>query len=199
MESALSRTLNPWTTLSTRTAYESGWLAVEDRRVRDAAGRERPYGIVRFKHVGIRMLPIDNAGYTYLVGQHRYAADYYSWELPAGGAEAGEDLTESARRELSEEVGLRAEHWLKVLDLVPSGSLTDERQIGFVAWGFEQTERDPDPQEVLAVRRLPFESALDLALRGEIRDAGTIALLATVEIQAQQQNLPAELVRRVLG
>jgi 8-oxo-dGTP pyrophosphatase MutT (NUDIX family) len=174
-------------------------LTVEHRRVRDAAGRERPYGVVRFKHLGLRILPIDNAGFTYLVGQYRYAANYYSWELPAGGAETGEDHVASARRELSEEVGLEAEHWLKVLDMVPSGSLTDERQIGFVAWGFERTERDPDPQEVLSVRRVPFRAALDLALDGEIRDAGTIALLAATESRALRQTLPAELVRRVRG
>jgi 8-oxo-dGTP pyrophosphatase MutT (NUDIX family) len=51
--------------------------------------------MTRFKHVGVRVLPLDREGFTYLVGQHRYAADYFSWELPAGGAEPGVDLLAS--------------------------------------------------------------------------------------------------------
>lgn len=38
----------------------------------------------------------------------RYGRGGVSWELPRGGAEAGEDLDEAVRRELYEETGLRA-------------------------------------------------------------------------------------------
>ena len=193
----MANTSSPWTTLSCRVAYESGWLKLEDRTVRDATGRERPYGVVRFKHVGLCVLPIDRAGFTYLVGQHRYAADYYSWELPAGGAEPGDGLLESAKRELREEVGLAAEHWIALLDMIPSGSLTDERQVGYLAWDFEEVDREPDPQEVLTVRRLPFRTALEMALAGDIRHAASIALLATAKIKADRQELPPELIQRL--
>jgi 8-oxo-dGTP pyrophosphatase MutT (NUDIX family) len=188
---------NPWTTLSSRRLYDGGWIALDDNRVRDAAGQESPYAVVRFKKVGLRILPIDNAGCTYLVGQHRYGANTYSWELPAGGGEAGEDFVEAARRELAEEAGLAAAHWLKLLDMVPSGSITDERQIGFVAWGFEHVPREPDPQEVLRVKRLPFAEALACVLDGSVMDAGTIAMLATAEAAAARRALPAELVARI--
>ena len=76
-------------------AFESDWPVVEDRTVRDAPGPGRLYGVVRFKHVGVRVLALDREGFTYLVGQHRSAADCFSWELPAGGAEPGVDLVAS--------------------------------------------------------------------------------------------------------
>ena len=93
---------------------------------------------------------------------------------------------------------LSAEHWLRVLDLVPSGSLTDERQIGFVASGFEHVPRDPDPQEVLRVKRIRYSEALDLALDGSIRDAGTVAMLTAVQVRALGGALPFELVDRII-
>jgi len=188
---------NPWTTLASKRAYDGPWIALDDNRVRDAAGQESPYAVVRFKKVGLRILPVDNGGFTYLVGQHRYGAGAYTWELPAGGAEPGEDFVEAARRELAEEAGLAAEHWLGLLDLIPSGSVTDERQIGFVAWGFEHVPREPDPQEVLRVKRLPFAEALAGVLDGSLRDAGTVAMLSVAQAAAARGALPAELVRRI--
>ena len=165
---------NPWKTLSRSVAFEDGWISVEDRHVQNAAGQQQPYSVVRFKKIGVRILPIDQAGCTYLVGQHRYAADYFSWELPAGGAEPGEDLTKAAMRELQEEVGLSATQWEPLLDLVPSGSTTSERQVCFLAWGFEHVPRDPDPQEVLRVRRLPMAEAYSSVCDGSIRDGARL-------------------------
>ena len=38
---------NPWTTLSSRRLYDGGWIALDDDRVRDAAGQESPYAVAR--------------------------------------------------------------------------------------------------------------------------------------------------------
>jgi 8-oxo-dGTP pyrophosphatase MutT (NUDIX family) len=112
--------------------------------------------------------------------------------------ERGEDILKGAQRELREEIGLSAAHWLEVLDMVPSGTVTDDRQVAFIAWGFERAERDPDPQEVLQIKRVPFGEPLAMALTGQIRDAGTIAVFATTALKASRGELPAEIVRRVI-
>ncbi|MBM6580981.1 NUDIX hydrolase [Microvirga sp. BT689] len=118
---------SPWQTLSKERRYEDDFFSVDEHEVLNAAGHLAPYGVVHFKKKGLRILPVDDDGSLFLVGQFRYGAQYYSWELPAGGDETGEDPREAAARELREEVGLEAECWLQLSQYVPSGSLTDAR------------------------------------------------------------------------
>ncbi|WP_048427678.1 NUDIX domain-containing protein [Methylobacterium indicum] len=185
---------NPWVKLGTERRYEDDFFAVEDDSVINPAGRHTRYGIVRFKNVGLRILPVDAAGYTFLVGQFRYAASYFSWELPAGGQEPDEDARACAARELEEEVGRSASSWMELLDIVPSGSLTTHRERSFVAWQLECKEQNLDEQEVIWVRRLPFGTAVQMALSGEIRDAGTITALLALHVRHLRRELPAELL-----
>jgi 8-oxo-dGTP pyrophosphatase MutT (NUDIX family) len=185
---------NPWTTLGTVRRYEDSFVAVDDNRVVDAAGHESQYGVVRFKHVGVRILPIDEEGSTFLVGQFRYGASYFSWELPAGSLEPGEDVEAGARRELREEVGRLAARWFDLAELVPSGSVTDERGRLLVAWDLTRAEQDLDEQEVIRVKRLPFTEAVAMALGGAIKDAGTIVALLSAQARAQSGDLPPALL-----
>ena len=53
-------------------------------------------GKVAFKNLAIGILPIDEEGYTWLVGQYRYTLDEYSWEMPMGGVPHGENPEEGA-------------------------------------------------------------------------------------------------------
>ncbi|HEY8566578.1 MAG TPA: NUDIX hydrolase [Beijerinckiaceae bacterium] len=190
---------NPWTVLSSKRAFDDPWIAVIDHCVRDAAGRERQYGVVHYKAIGFRVLPIDDEGSTWLVGQYRFAAGQYSWELPAGSGERTEAPKHAAARELGEEVGITASQWLMINQLSPSGAVADAREVSFLAWDLGRTERHPDPQEALTLRRLPFGEAVDLALRGEITNAGSVATLLAVQIKADRGELPSEVERLLKG
>ena len=85
----------------------------------------RPSGIVA----------VADDGRLLLVGQHRYALDDYSWEIPEGGVAEGESLLEGARRELREETGFDAADWRQLCRISVSNSVTDERGAIFVATG----------------------------------------------------------------
>jgi hypothetical protein len=53
-----------------------------------------------------------------------------------------------------------AGQWLEVLRLMVSPGITDESAPCFVAWDLKQGRADPDPQEDLAIHRLPFQEAV---------------------------------------
>jgi 8-oxo-dGDP phosphatase len=73
------------------------------------------------------ILPLEPDGRVWLVGQHRYATDEFSWELPMGGVAPDMSLLDGAKKELKEETGLEADDWEPLLQRVHlSNSVTDE-------------------------------------------------------------------------
>ncbi len=162
--------------------YDNPWIRVTHRNVITPAGSAGIYGVVHFKHVAVGVVPIDDEGYTWLVGQYRYTLDQYSWEIPEGGGSLYESALVAAQRELMEETGLRAKQWTQLLELHLSNSVTDERGIAFLAQELEIGQAHPEETEQLQVRRLPFDEAVQMALDGRITDAlSVVALLAANE------------------
>jgi 8-oxo-dGTP pyrophosphatase MutT (NUDIX family) len=117
--------------------------------------------------------------------------------LPEGGGPEALPPLEGAKRELSEEAGLKAENWLPLLsDMHLSNSVTDERAYAFLAWTLsEDTSFARDSSEELSVRRVPFAEALRMACSGEITDAFTLVMLLKADHLLRTGALPPELAR----
>jgi len=64
------------------------------------AGGKGIYGKVHFKNTAIAIIPLDKDHNTWLVGQHRYTLNEWSWEIPEGGGPSEQSILESAIREL---------------------------------------------------------------------------------------------------
>lgn len=173
---------SPWTTQTTKVAYENPWLRVEHREVITPGGGDGIYGLVHFKNQAIGIVPVDDEGYTYLVGQWRYPLNAYHWEIPEGGCPVGEDTLATARRELKEETGLVASRWEKLLDFHLSNSVTDEYGVAYYATGLTQEEAEPEETEELLIKRIPLEEAIRMVMDGEITDALSILALQRVAL-----------------
>ncbi|HXA02554.1 MAG TPA: NUDIX hydrolase, partial [Cytophagaceae bacterium] len=122
----MEKDINPWKTLSTKEIYDNPWIHVREDQVINPAGGNGIYGVVSFKNIAIGIVPVDNEGFTYLVGQFRYALEEYSWEIPEGGGLKGIDILDSAKRELKEETGLSANRWTNICRIHTSNSVCDE-------------------------------------------------------------------------
>ena len=168
-------TENNWKTLSSKTVYENAWLEISHREVINPAGKDGIYGVVKFKNKALGIIPIDENGNIYLVGQFRYTLNEYSWELPEGGGPMDEDVLDAAKRELREETGLLASNWTRLARIHTSNSATDEEGFLFLAEGLSQTEAEPEETEELQVKKVPLLEAVDMVMRSEITDAISIA------------------------
>ena len=192
---------SPWQGGESRVAFESDWITVTDQTAIAPTGKPARYGLVRFKNVAIAVLPVHDDGTVTLVGQHRFPAEDYSWELPEGGAPLGEDPLDGAKRELAEETGLVAADWREILRAQLSNSVTDERMIGYLALGLSQGEipHEADETEAIATVRAPFREALDAAMAGHLPDMLTVAMLLRGYHMACEGALPGALARAMLG
>lgn len=173
---------NPWKTLSKETAYENPWISVSHRDVLTPAGTPGIYGVVHFKNLAIGIVPLDQQLNTWLVGQYRYTLDDYSWEIPEGGCPLGTDPLDTAKRELIEETGIRAQQWEKILDFHTSNSVTDEAGIAYLATGLTFGEAEPEDTEELMIKQLPLAEAIEWVWNGKITDALSIMALQKVAL-----------------
>lgn len=176
-----------WRLGPARRAYENPWIGVDHHEAIAPSGAVGPYGIVRFKKVAVGVAPIDARGFVHLVGQWRAPLGRYSWEIPEGGAEPGEDPRAAAVRELEEEAGVRAQTLIEILRLDLSNSVSDEEAILYLGLDLTPGTLAPEPTESLRQALVPFREALAAASAGWIRDSLTVAALYRIAHMAHER------------
>ncbi len=176
----MNTTENPWQTLSSTTAYDNNWLTIRHEEVITPAGTPGIYGVVSFKNKAVGVIPIDEQGNTYLVGQYRYPLNEYSWEIPEGGSPLGTDVLESAKRELKEETGLTAGRWTKMARIHTSNSATDEEGFIYIAEELSQGEHAPEETEELMVHKVHLSEAVRMVMASEITDSISMCAILMV-------------------
>ena len=163
----------PWRRLATRPVYANRWIRVREDEVALPDGRTTVYGVVQCGGC-VGVLPFLDADTVVLVGQYRYVADGFYWEMPTGAVHAGETLEAAVQRELGEEAGYRADHLEKLCAYHTSKSVVDETAHLYVAEGLRAAERRADPTEFIEVRAFPFAEVVRMVERDEIKDSMTI-------------------------
>lgn len=168
---------NPWKKLSEQKIYENPWIRLDEHQVINPSGGQGIYGKVSFKNKAIGILPIDEHGNTWLVGQYRYTLDIYSWEIPMGGVPMDESTEEGALRELQEETGLVANKLDYLCTIHTSNSVTDEVGTVFLATELQEGEPAFDDTEEISIKKISFQEALEMTMNGEITDSLSVAAI----------------------
>jgi ADP-ribose pyrophosphatase len=163
--------------ISSRTVYRGPVFSVTTDHVEEPGGVRARRDLIH--HSGsVVVLAVDNSSSTprvLLERQYRHAASDYLWEVPAGRIDPGEQELAAARRELIEETGYRATTWRRILKFYASPGFVAETMSVFLATGLRAGKAQPEADEVIAIRLVPLPTAVDMVIRGTIRDAKTIS------------------------
>jgi 8-oxo-dGTP pyrophosphatase MutT (NUDIX family) len=184
---------NPWTLIQKNDKFDCPYFTVHSDTVTHRGGKQRSYNHIHMKHFGVAVVPIDNDGSTTLIGQYRFPLDRFTWEVTRGGGRRDVPPVDSAKRELREETGYRADHWLELFAASASPGTTNSIAPGFVAWGLHRGEPEPDPEELITQRRVPFSAAVAMAISREIADLASIAAILSIEARFRRGELPSDL------
>jgi ADP-ribose pyrophosphatase len=153
--------------------YENPWIRVREDVAELPDGRATLYGVVECRPC-IGVLPFLDADTVVLVGQYRYVARAFLWEMPTGATRPGESAEAAAQRELAEEAGYEAARLEALCEFHTSKSVLDETARLYVAEGLRPVARESDPTEFIEVRPFPFDEVLRMVERSEIKDAMTV-------------------------
>jgi 8-oxo-dGTP pyrophosphatase MutT (NUDIX family) len=173
---------NPWKIVDENLAYSNKWISLHHYNVLNPNGGAGIYGKVHFKNKAIGIIPIDENGNTWLVGQYRFPTNQYSWEIPEGGCPLNEEPLVAGQRELLEETGLVATQWNQLFTMYLSNSVCDEMAIVFVAKQLTQHLPKPEETEQLQIKKLPLIEVFKMVETNIITDAISIAALTKLEL-----------------
>jgi ADP-ribose diphosphatase len=171
-------------TIAHRRVFTGRILALDVDEVEEPGGVRGVREVVR--HAGsVAALPVHDDGRVVLVRQYRYPVDRDVWELPAGKLDGDEAPEEGARRELEEEVGLRAGVLTPLSVFYTTPGFCDETMHLFRATGLLAVPPRPEADERIHVGTFTLPEAREMIRRGEVREGKTlVALLLEVERRA---------------
>ena len=139
-------------------------------------GKETKFEIV--EHGGsVVVIPVDEQGNMWFVRQYRHAAGKYLLELPAGTRDGNEPYEECAAREIREETGMEAGKLEKVGEFYLAPGYSTEFMAVFLATELKHNPLEADYDEFLSVEKMSVKAAFEMAARGEMPDAKSLAAL----------------------
>lgn len=166
--------------LTHRRVHEGRVVSLDVDEVEEPGGVRGIREIVR-QSGSVAALPVLADGRIVLVRQYRYAVDAYVWELPAGRRDPRETPESGARRELEEEVGLRAGSLEPLMVFWTTPGFCDEVMHLFRATDLEPVPPRPEADERIEQATFTLDEAMAMHCRGEIREAKTVVALLLEE------------------
>lgn len=173
-----------WRVQTTRVVYDNPWIRVREDQVVRPDQAQGIYGVVEVKKPAVFVVALtdDDAIWLLTVDRHTVGP---SLEVPAGGGDE-DDLLEAARRELAEEAGLAAEHWVELGGIDSLNGVCRAPGTVFLATGLASapgrhaeamTASEQHREGITGPRAVPVPEVLDLVRAGDIRDAEALAAL----------------------
>ena len=161
--------------------HQNPILQLLEETIRTSAGRESPWTVVAIGD-GVAIAPCHDDGSVTMVRQYRHAVGSWMWEFPAGRVEQDEDILAAGRRELAEEVGLKAGRLETVGYVHPLAGICRHRIHFLSAADLVETPMAHEPFEEMEVRRLTRAELRRLVDAGEVTDGIALSLIQRLHL-----------------
>ncbi|MCK6598324.1 MAG: NUDIX hydrolase [Bdellovibrionaceae bacterium] len=164
------------------------WIQIVTDQIKLSDGTEGIREYVR--HPGAALIiPVLPGGKILFVKQFRYSLNKIFLELPAGKKDANEKTSQTAKRELREEVGYKAKTIKKLTRIHPVIGYANEFIDIYLAEGLTYVGAQPDEGEFLLPVELTLEQAMKLVWKHQITDVKTqIALFWYQQLLNSRKN-----------
>lgn len=149
--------------------YDSPWVRLVTTDVVLPDGTRIDHHVVRMERPAAGTIVIRDDE-VLLMWRHRFITDSWGWEIPAGGADRGEDLAEAARREALEETGWEPQTVTPLCRFHPANGLLDQSFHIFVTTDAVHRGAPTDPNEAARIAWVAVDEVRRLLLGGEITD-----------------------------
>ncbi len=166
----------PWKIRSSETKYKNPWIEVREDQVIQPNGKPGIFGTLIIK-AGVCILPLDDKGFVYLTKEFHYAVGHTTIEVVSGGIDKGENSLHAAKRELEEELGIRAEEWIDLGRIDPFTSYINSPEYLYIARKLAFIEASPEEVEIIEMLKISFDDALNMVMKSEITHGGSCALI----------------------
>jgi ADP-ribose pyrophosphatase len=163
--------------LAEREVYRGSLISVAVGRFAAPDGQEFERDVVH--HPGaVSVVPVVDEGTgAILVRQYRAAVDRDLLEIPAGKRDVADEPPElTARRELEEEIGMRAGRLERLAEFYNSPGFCDEHSYVFMALDLEEVANSLQgvEEQHMTVERIALDDVPSLIASGALTDAKSI-------------------------
>lgn len=165
-----------WKILDSKEIYKNHWMKVIEDKVVRPNGKDGIFGIVEARN-GVSILPIGEDGYVYLTEQFRYTMEKNSVEAVSGGIEDNEKPLDTAKRELKEELGIKAEEWIDMGVIDPLSTIIKSPHSIFLARKLKFGKDCQDGSENIKMVKMKLKDAIDMVIDSTITHGPSCVLI----------------------
>jgi len=170
----------PCKKLSSKQVYKNKWMEVSEDEVETESGKRLIFGVVHKEPFAL-IIPWDREKFT-LVGQYRYPVESFSWEFPQGHFEHN-SIEETAKEELKEETGLKAEKIEEIGKLFLAPGHHSQICHAVLANGLGEGKREiEESEEGMEIKKVSVEEFKEMVKNGGIKDGPTIAAFGILNV-----------------